>query len=207
MKISIVGIGPGKPEYMLLAAADAFRQSDVIIGGERNLRSIDTSGKETMVIKDNLISIIDFIKENYKTKKIAVAASGDPGFFGILGYMKKYFQDNDLEVLPGISSVQYFFAKLNMPWDDAFTGSFHGRDYDPAAVMREHKKAVFLTDNKRTYRHIAELLCKAGLGDLMMYVGANLSYNDEKIIKGKAKDIVVMTDEYKLCVAVVLNEK
>lgn len=207
MKISIVGIGPGNPKYMLPAAADIFKNSDVIIGGKRNLAHIDTAEKETIEIADNFSNIIEYIKKNHKTKKISLAASGDPGFFGILRYMRKHFSETDLEVIPGISSVQYFFAKLNLPWDDFYLASVHGRDDDPVQIIKKHNRSVFLTDKERTYKYIAELLQESGFGDYSMYVGNNLSYDDESIIQGKVKDIALMNDEYNLCVVVVLNEK
>ena len=84
-KINVVGIGPGNPSYISPAALDVLRMSEIIIGGERNLSSIDVTDKDTVIIKDNLKDIIEYIKKHAVEKKISFVASGDPGFYGILG--------------------------------------------------------------------------------------------------------------------------
>jgi cobalt-precorrin-7 (C5)-methyltransferase len=206
-KINIIGLGPGSREYITPAAKNLVRESDVIIGGQRNLESLDTDGKMTIVITNNLEDIALFVKNNYNTKKISIIASGDPGFFGILGFFSKRFDKSELEIIPGISSAQYFFAKLGLSWDDAYLGSLHGKDEDVAEIVSKHKKAAFLTDDNRTYRYIAQKLTEGGYGERIMYVGVNLSYKNEKIIRNRAKDFAHLEDDYKLCVVAVTDEK
>ena len=47
-----------------------------------------------------------------------------------------------------------------------------------------------LTDQKNTPSSIAESLKEADLTDVMIYVGENLSYEDEVITRGKPSDIL-----------------
>lgn len=205
-KINIIGIGPGNPSYILPAAIDAFKESDVIIGGKRNLESIDLEEKELIVITDNLKEIIEYINQNYKTKKISIAATGDAGFYGILGYLKKHFTSDMLNVIPGISSFQYMFSKLGLTWENVYLGSLHGKNEDLLEKMKKYNRAVFLTDKDNSYKYIAKILSANGHKDKIMYVGANLSYDNEVLIKDRVENFVNKEDDYKLCVVVIWDE-
>ena len=65
------------------------------------------------------------IKELLAEKKrgnIAILFSGDTGFYSAaekLGAVLERRGNYTVEVIPGISSVGYFFAKIRRPWDHA----------------------------------------------------------------------------------------
>jgi precorrin-6B C5,15-methyltransferase / cobalt-precorrin-6B C5,C15-methyltransferase len=73
---------------------------------------------------------------------VAVLASGDPGFFGIVRALSA--RGAAPEVIPAISSVAVAFARLGIPWDDALVLSAHGRDARPvlAAALGCGKAAI-----------------------------------------------------------------
>lgn len=205
-RIHIVGLGPGGADYLLPAARRVIEKSDAVVGGKRHLAALDLSGKETLELTGDLAAVVDYLKKNSGKKVISVLASGDPGFYGILGYLKKHFTGDELDCVPGISSLQYLFARIGMTWEDAFQGSLHGRDADVVGTVRDHRKAGFLTDDSTGYREIARLLCENGLGERMMYVGSNLSYEDEEILRGRAKDLAGAEKKFNLCVVVIADE-
>ena len=205
-RIHIVGMGPGGGEYLMPAARSVIEKSDAVVGGRRHLAALDLRGKETLELTGDLAAVVDYLKENYGKKDISVLASGDPGFYGILGYLQKHFRSDELDCVPGISSLQYLFARIGMTWEDAFQGSLHGRDADIVETVRAHRKAGFLTDDTRGYPAIARLLSDNGLGDRMMYVGSNLSYQDEEILRGRAKDLAAGGKKFSLCVVVIADE-
>ncbi len=205
-RIHIVGMGPGGEAYLLPAARSAIEKSDAVVGGRRHLSAIDLTGKEIVELTGDLAAALDYLKENYKKKVISVLASGDPGFYGIMGYLHKHFRSDELDCVPGISSLQYMFARIGMTWEDAFTGSLHGRDADIIGTLRTSRKAGFLTDDSHDYQAIARLLCENGLGDKIMYVGSNLSYEDEEIVRGRARDLAEGGEKFNLCVVVIADE-
>jgi len=205
-RINVVGIGPGGPGHMTRAALEAIAGSAVIIGGARNLESLDTAGKEVLNIGSDLENTVSYIKEKMKTGTVSVIVSGDPGFHSMLGYLKKNFSGDELNVIPGISPVQYLFSKICMTWEDAFLVSMHGREADAAEIVRKHRKAAFLTDKKNTYQKIAASLAGSGLGKCRMYVGADLSYPGERIITGSAHELAGNSEILDLCVVIILYE-
>ena len=57
---------------------------------------------------------------------VAVLASGDPGFFGIVRALRA--RGIEPHVIPATSSVTLAFARLGLDWDDALVISAHGRE-------------------------------------------------------------------------------
>ena len=204
-KIKVIGLGPGHKDYILPKALRAINNSDIIIGAKRNLKSIDLKDKKIFEIQNNLYEIIDFIKDNYTTNKIAVIVSGDTGFYSFLRFLKKHFTTELLHVIPGISSMQYIFASVGESWEDAYIGSLHGRENDFVKKVREYKKVGLLTDKKWTPFKISQKLINEEIKDRVIYIGENLSYENEKITKLDIKSVSKNTD-YGLCVVVIIHE-
>ena len=178
--VSVVGIGPGGKNYILPEAVRCFEDSDIIIGFGRAVESIDFIDREKKVV-EKLDEIPDFIRQN-PNKKIAVAASGDPCFYGITDYLKK----NDIfsfRVVPGLSSFQYFMAKINKSWQGGYLGSLHGREEDLIQKVRTNELSVWLLDSRHSLSYICGVLDDQAL-DVIVYVGENLSYDDELITIG-----------------------
>ncbi|RKD30597.1 precorrin-6y C5,15-methyltransferase (decarboxylating) subunit CbiE [Thermohalobacter berrensis] len=205
-KIKVVGLGPGHPDYVLPVAKRAINEADILIGGRRNIESINPKDKEIFIIEKNLKKLIPFIKEKYKTKKVAVIVSGDTGFYSLLRYLKRYIESEYLEVIPGISSLQYMFSKLGHTWDDAFIGSLHGRNLDFVKKVREYKKVGLLTDKNWPPKKIAKKLLDNGIKDRVMYVGERLSYEDERITKGNI-EYFTTKEGFGMCVVVITDDK
>ncbi|MBV1822135.1 precorrin-6y C5,15-methyltransferase (decarboxylating) subunit CbiE, partial [Bacteroidales bacterium MSK.15.36] len=108
-------------------------------------------------------------------------------FFGITEYIKREYK-KDIEIIPGISSFQYLMGKLNKSWNNAYLGSLHGREDEFLKKVKENSISVWLTDSKNSPDKLAELLVVNGLNPYM-YVGEELSYEDERILEGQAEKI------------------
>lgn len=183
--VYIVGIGPGSKEYILPQAIKVLESSDEIIGFGRAINSLDFIDNKK--VKVNKISeVIEYLDAN-KHKNIAVAASGDPLFYGITNYLKSNYNE-EMSIVPGITSFQYLAAKLNKPWQNAFLGSLHGREQSFIKGVLENNLSIWLTDSKNSPEALAKTLLENGLNPYI-YVGENLSYEDERIEIGTAEDI------------------
>ena len=85
--ITLVGLGPGSKEYMLLKAIETLNNSSIVIGFSRAMESL-TFISTPKVAVNNLKGIIEFI-ENNPSENISIVASGDPCFYGVLNYLKR----------------------------------------------------------------------------------------------------------------------
>ena len=203
-KINVLGLGPGNLDYTLPIVLREIEKSDVIIGGIRHIESLGkcAENKEYCYINADLQRILDFIEQN-RNKKISLILSGDTGFYSMITFMKKHFRADELNVIPGISSIQYMFAKISEYWNDAFISSVHGREVNYVEKLREFRKIGLLTDKKNTPQKIAEALVEAGMEEAIIFVGENLSYENEKITKMKAREMMKIEKEFEMNVAVI----
>ena len=205
-KINVCGIGPGHPDYILPEVVRLVQNSNLIVGAERHLEIFDLEGKERLELKNNLAEVIDILKVK-KASTITVLVSGDTGFHSFLGTMLKSFSADELYVVPGISSYQYFFAKLGMSYEDAWIGSLHGMQANFIEQVKTHPKTFLLTDGVNSWKTIAKYLVNNHLGECTLHIGNRLSYADETIISAKAIDLQIYTNEFNLCAVIIINDK
>lgn len=122
--IRIIGIGPRR-EDMTLRALKALEKSDVVIGYGGYTRQIKDllEGKE-IISKgmgqevDRAELAIDYSKKGYH---VAVISSGDPGVYGmanVIHQVRGKYSDVDVEVIPGVTAVNYSAALLGAPLHD-----------------------------------------------------------------------------------------
>ena len=201
--INIIGLGPGEFDYITKMGEKLIYSSDILIGGKRNLESIENFSREKIVLGNNLKEILDFIKNNLH-KNISVIASGDPSIYGIGKYLSNNIEHENLNIVSGISSLQYIFSKIFVDMNDVYITSSHGKipDFD---YILSHKKVCMVTDSKIGPHEICREIQKRNL-DKIVVVGENLSYANERITIGKAKDILSV-DKFDMNVVVILDEK
>lgn len=183
--VYIVGIGPGNPKYVIPLAVETMEKVDVILGFERATMSVSKINVQKIIVK-TLKDIINYITENID-KDVAIIASGDPCFFGITNYIKSNFKGK-IEIVPGISSFQYLMCKLQKPWQNAYLGSMHGRREEFIEIVREHEISVWLTDKSNSPQALCRKLFDNSI-KATVYVGEELSYEDERIIRGSVEEI------------------
>jgi len=207
--ITVVGIGPGGKEYLTFAAMAAIEKASVLIGGQRNLELFNNLCKETFVIKNNLQEMLDFIKEKDRCNlAVTVLATGDPGLFGILDFLRRHFPPESLLVIPGISSIQLACSRLALTWHDAVLTSTHGRDCRHFIdSVKTHNKVISLTNPRSSLSELARLLIAEGVEKRTVYLCQNLSYPDEIIIKYRLEELAVLeVTQYSNNVMVILND-
>lgn len=199
-KVYVVGIGPGNRDYIIPKAVDIMKKSDLIVGFERAIESLDFIEGNKVVVK-KLSEIISLVNSD-KYENISIAASGDPLFYGVTDYLKKNYSEN-IEVIPGLSSFQYMMGRLGKSWQGSFLGSLHGREESFHQIVEASPLSIWLTDTKHSPSYMCNVLEQKGI-KAKIYVGENLSYDDEKITIGTIEEMKNM-EFSNLCVVVVEN--
>ncbi|HAT4283057.1 TPA: precorrin-6y C5,15-methyltransferase (decarboxylating) subunit CbiE [Clostridium perfringens] len=187
--VKILGLGPGHEDYIIPKVIKELEKSDYIVGFERaisSLKFLNSISDERFKRVKGLKEIIEFLKEN-KEKRISIVASGDPTFYGITNYIYKNYE-GEVSIVPGISSFQYLTCRVNKTWNDAFVGSMHGREENFIEVVKENKLSIWLTDKKNTPSELSKRLIENSI-ECTIYVGENLSYEDENITIGSPREI------------------
>jgi precorrin-6B C5,15-methyltransferase / cobalt-precorrin-6B C5,C15-methyltransferase len=160
-------------------AAKVLAAATLVIGAPRHLESDPNSpippGAVRAEIK-HLDQALDTLDAH--SGHVAVLASGDPGFFGVVRALRA--RGLSPSVLPATSSVTLAFARLGLDWDDALVVSAHGRDPKRAlAAALAHPKAAILTAPRTaTARDLGAELLAAGK---KVYVAECLGTPQERI--------------------------
>lgn len=203
-RIDIIGTGMGASGSMTVEAEDLIRRADVLIGGKRMLERYENTGKPlySCYQAEEIRRIID----GQDGKRIAVLMSGDVGFYSgankLLGALKGY----EACLHPGIPSVAYMAAKLNIPWQDMVLCSVHGRSQNVTAKIRRNEKVFTLAGKGDGIAAICSSLVNCGMDGVEVFVGENLSYASERIWHGSPEDCMKETFG-SLCAAVFINHK
>ncbi len=165
--------------------------AELVVGGERHILAFDVEPERALALQGDLSEALDRIEKTEGS--VAVLASGDPGFFGIVRVLAERFGPEKLLVLPALSAVSEAFARAGIPWDDALVVSAHGRDPRRAVnVCRAHPKVAVLTSPAFGPAELAGAL--EGLGRSFV-VAERLGEPDEKMYKGDAPQIARMSWE------------
>lgn len=204
-QIYICGIGPGNPDYILPLVFKKAEEADVLIGGKRQLAIFSAYEKATCVFDGKLLHLKDSVIKN-AGKKIVVLVSGDAGFHSLRRYITQEFLHCAIEVVPGISSFQYLYAKLGLGYENAFLGSMHGMEIDFIEKIKQYKSVFLLTDTKSNWKEIGKQLVDNGMGDLKIHVGNKLSYPDEEIISCYANEVEAINKDFNLCSVIIENQ-
>ena len=200
--INVIGLGPGNTDYITKLGEKLIQNSDVVIGGKRNLESIIDFEGEKIEISSNLKEIVEYINNN-KHKQISVIASGDPLIYGIGRYLSKNIDKEDLNIVSGISSLQYIFSKVHIDMNDLYITSSHGKTPDFDYVL-SHKKVCMVTDKIIGPKEICKQILDRNLEKTIVVV-ENLSYDNERITIGSPEDILKLED-FDMCVVVILDK-
>lgn len=207
-KLKVIGLGPGNPKYILPIATEEIQKSKVILCGERHLESFSSENKKLLVIgrEKKLMELIEEIKKIYKDEQVAVIVSGDTGFYSLLNLLRRNIPEEDLEVIPGISSIQYMYARLKRTWQDSKIASIHGRDQDFIKYIRENRSVGLLLDGEHNINYIAKNLKAENIKNKVLYLGEELSYPEEKITKLSVDEALVFKAKTDLAVAVIEDD-
>ena len=208
-KIYIVGIGPGASEYLTKKAIDTVESSDYTVGSTRAIDLFDdVSGKIAFNVKDLVDKLEEGVQLACDGNTVSILSTGDPGFSGVLNTVlrisgEKDFPKENIEVVPGISSLQLAAAKCHIQWDNANVMTFHGRENieDILPVINNGKVTIALPSRK--VKDMAQFLLDNGVEpDRKVVVCERLSYPDEKIVEASLKDIAQSEFTY-MCIIVI----
>lgn len=206
LRVNIVGIGPGNPDLLTGEARQAIAASNILLGDKRMLSAFADSSKTVYdTIKTSAIAEVA-AKADPAKDVLAVLVSGDVGFFSLAKTISGKLPDCECVRYCGISSLVYFASKLQLSWDDAKIVSMHGRDQNLVAAVAQNKKVFSLTGGDHSPQALCKQLCEHGLGQVLVYVGENLSYPEEKITQGTAEEISALNFP-SLSVMMLLNDE
>ena len=209
-KAYIIGVGPGSTDYVHPDARKRVEAADIIVGWEMDIAPVKelTRGKKVFLQEgDNYLKVpAEAAEEARKTKEtVALLKLGDPLVSPSgLDKLIETFSDFDIEIIPGISTVQLAAARAKVTFDESVIIMYHPTPRDGGSDLRKKRRDILyaleknrnlivLTGVRQMPRQTAEYLVSQGIaGDTEVIVCENLSLKDERVFKGTLKDVVDM---------------
>lgn len=211
-KLFVVGVGPGSPKYLTDAAKEAIAKSHYIIGYKYTLSTIegiiDKSRQQvfqvTMQIQEDVYQ--DIYTKMKDGEYCTVPFTGDANFSEseVVDRLLEIFGSDNVEVIPGISSIQVAAAKAHVPTDKAFLVTFHVTDdieqkkQEMLLAVRRGRSVILLPrpwprDRSRHFMQseIAKFLRKNGIDTtkLKVWVFEHLTTEKETTFRGTAVEL------------------
>lgn len=186
--VTLLGIGMGSIGTLTLEGREAVRSADLIVGARRMVDAVRLPGQD-FLYEYRSREIAAYLAEHPEYTKVVVALSGDVGFYSGAKKLVELLGP-ETKMICGISSVVYFMSKIGLSWDDAKIVSAHGKTCNLISLIRENRKVFAILGTNDGVRNLAEKLTFYGMGDVILHVGENLSYDNEKILSKQAKELV-----------------
>src|SRR5580704_12423551 len=117
--VAIIGVGAGGLSGLSSTARSALATATFLAGGRRHLNLIGPTSAELFTITSNLTELVERLRQRGIEEHCVVLASGDPLFFGIGHLLSQLLGREQVEVEPGLSSMQLAFAHAGVSWQDA----------------------------------------------------------------------------------------
>jgi len=185
--IFIIGVGPAGKETLTFEARDAAEGCDAVFGAKPVADMFDTAKPKYYEYSPE--KICEILSAHPGIRKAAVLMRGDTGFYSGAKRFEKVFRGHEITVLPGVSSVAAFAARLGVSWEDARLISLHGRNANAVHAVKTCKKTFVLTGGENTVASVCRRLCLYGLGEVSVAAGEKLGYPEERITRGTAKEL------------------
>lgn len=194
LKLFCVGCGPGDPELLTIRALNLIKEADVIFVPTSKLNKpsialsiVEKHLKKTTEIINLVFPMIkdrDSLKEYWKKnafeiaqkvksgKKTVYLTVGDPALYSTWIYihreLKRDYQDIEIEIIPGITSIFAFAAEAKISLVEGDENlSIVPACYDLNKVKNTVKSSdtiVFLKDG-RYFDNVIEMLSDTGFSD------------------------------------------
>jgi precorrin-6y C5,15-methyltransferase (decarboxylating) CbiE subunit len=212
-RLFVVGVGPGSPKYLTDIAKEAIRKCHYVIGYKYTLRTIETIVDRS---KQNVFEVTlwnqeaiyqDVFKKMKNNEDCIVPFTGDVSFSEseVVDRLLEIFGDDNVEIIPGISSIQVAAAKSKVPLDKAYIATFHvtgdieKKKKELVEAISEGKSAILLP--RPWFNDPSKRFMESDMARFLKSNGINTSTlnttvfeyltNEEKesIFKGKASEL------------------
>ncbi|TEW56532.1 precorrin-6y C5,15-methyltransferase (decarboxylating) subunit CbiE [Psychromonas sp. RZ22] len=218
--IAVIGLGVAENAMLSEAALVALQSADLVIGSERQLRTLEKHlavqpkienlhEGEQQKIESQIGSLpprteifpkLKELKALIETEnKVVVLGSGDPLYYGIGTWISKHFHNATVRFFPAVSSITQACHSLSIAQQDVNVVSLHGRPLAKLKVaLKAQQTLLLLTDKDSLPHHLAAVCLQTGFTEAEIIVCERLGYTEQKISRFTVQDLLKAESEGKL---------
>lgn len=176
-KVYMVGVGLGQEQFLTPEAREILQGAKRVYTSMRIGEGLKGLLKETVEFK--VSEIVPLIEQSQED--VVIMVSGDTGFYSLANTISRKMAGSKVQLIRinGISSMQYFFAKIGKSYEDVKLLSLHGREESIVAHVTYNKKVFALTGGKNKVVDLCRALVEAKMDFIPMTVGENLGNVDK----------------------------
>jgi precorrin-3B C17-methyltransferase len=148
--LAIVGLGPGRREYMTARALKAIALADYVIGNASYLEPLEPLLNGKNVIRSSMGKEVERAQQAIdlaKTHAVAIVSGGDAGVYGMASIVLEVLEHSgieiDVEVIPGVTAANAGASKLGSPLSGDFAVISLSDLLTPLEVIEQRLDAVF----------------------------------------------------------------
>ena len=213
----VVGVGPGEPDYVTVKAAKLIEGADYVAGFKQALEVVKKLVKGKMLVIDyaNEKETLKILASEARAgKKCVICCYGDPNFSDKQFVEKIKSTYVDVEVVPGVSSVQVSCAKAGLAMEESVFITFHksgqinNMKEELLRVVKEGHRNVIILPRPWDFmpKDIAKFLIDNGVAkDPEVTVYENLTLRDERVHVYKLSDLL-NTEHSDLSIVIIKKE-
>ena len=146
----IVGVGPGRMEYMTGRAIDAISRADYVIGNDSYLEPLQPLLAGKQVIRSSMGKEVGRAKkaiELAQSGRVAIVSGGDAGVYGMAGIVLEVLEHSGaeipVEIVPGVTAANAGASLVGSPLSGDFAAISLSDLLTPLEVIEKRLDAVF----------------------------------------------------------------
>jgi precorrin-3B C17-methyltransferase len=146
----IVGVGPGRMEYMTGRAIDAISRAEYVIGNDSYLEPIRSLLAGKTVIPSSMGKEVERATKAIdlaKSHRVAIVSGGDAGVYGMAGIVLEVLEHSGaeipVEVVPGVTAANAGASLVGSPLSGDFATISLSDLLTPLEVIEKRLDAVF----------------------------------------------------------------
>ena len=148
--LAIVGIGPGRREYMTPRALKAIAGANYVVGNASYLDPLEPLLSGKTVIRSSMGKEVERAQEAIKLARshaVAIVSGGDAGVYGMAGIVLEVLEhsgaDIEVEVIPGVTAANAAASRVGSPLSGDFAVISLSDLLTPFEVIEHRLDAMF----------------------------------------------------------------
>jgi precorrin-3B C17-methyltransferase len=148
--LAIVGLGPGKREYITDRALKAIAGADCVLGHAMYLQPLEPLLAGKQVISSSMGKEVDRAKQAIdlaRTRAVAIVSGGDAGVYGMASIVLEVLEHSgaeiEVEIIPGVTAANAAASRVGSPLSGDFAIISLSDLLTPLEIIEKRLDAVF----------------------------------------------------------------